>query len=37
MGVVLKFKGGSLCVRLCFEEGAPGLRALGERGGEEGG
>jgi hypothetical protein len=35
--VVLEFEGGCLCVRLCFEEGASGLRALGERGGEEGG
>jgi hypothetical protein len=37
VGVVLQFEGGCLGVRLCFEEGAPGLRALGECGGEEGG
>jgi hypothetical protein len=37
VGVVLQFEGGCLGVRLCFEEGAPGLCALGERGGEKGG
>jgi hypothetical protein len=37
VGVVLQFEGGCLCVSLCFEEGAPGLRALGECCGEEGG
>ena len=37
VGVVLEFEGGCLCVCLCFEEGASGLRALRERGGEEGG
>lgn len=37
VGVVLQFEGGGLGVRLCFEEGAPGLCALGEGGGEKGG
>ena len=37
VGVVLQFEGCCLGVRLCFEEGAPGLCALWERGGEKGG
>jgi hypothetical protein len=37
VGVVLQFESGCLGVGLCFEEGAPGPRALGECGGEEGG
>jgi len=37
VGVVPQLDGGGLCVGLCFEEGAPGCRALGEIGGEEGG
>ena len=37
VGVVLQLDGGGLRVSLCFEEGAPGSRTLGEVGGEEGG
>jgi len=37
VGVVLQLDGGGLRVCLCFEEGAPGSRTLGEVGGEEGG
>lgn len=37
VGVVPQLDGCGLRVGLCFEEGAPGSRALGEVGGEEGG
>ena len=37
VGVVAQLECGGLCVRLGFEERAPGRRALGECGGEEGG